>query len=387
MRVVGLMSGTSLDGLDVCLCQLQNPNELSFQIEAFATYPMPLWLRQKIEKNLLPESSSVAEICALNFEVGEWFGGITLQFLESQGVPVDSVDLIGSHGQTLFHLPPGSAFYPSTLQIGEPSVIAQRTGITTVADFRPADMAQGGEGAPLVPFVDHLLFQQTGQQMAVQNIGGIANVTYWSPEGVWAFDTGPGNMLIDQAVSLLTEGKQTYDVQGEWAARGQVDQVLLEQWLVEDYFLMPPPKSTGRELFGQEDIQRRVAQCRDKGLNDEDLLATLTALTANSIAEAYRRFLPQLPQRVVVAGGGAHNATLLTQLGQALGCTVETMESLGISSDAREAFAFACLAYLAMYGQINHGPGMTGAREAVVLGKIIPGKNYLNLLKRVSHAL
>jgi len=288
---------------------------------------------------------------------------------------------VGSHGQTIHHLPEGRRVggrrVRSTLQIGEPCVIAERTGITTVADFRPRDMAAGGQGAPLVPYADYVLFRHDRKGRAVQNIGGIANVTFLPPacsaDDVVAFDTGPGNMMVDRAVSLATEGRRRLDCGGRMAARGSVNEPLLTELMRHPYFRRKPPKSTGRETFGREFTDHLWRRARRKGVPAEDFVATVTALTARSIADACRRFLKGSLDEVILCGGGARNRTMVAMLAEALAPTaVRLSDELGIDADAREAIAFAVLARETIRGAAGNVPSATGARRRVVLGKVIP---------------
>ncbi len=287
----------------------------------------------------------------------------------------------------------------STLQIGEPSVIAQRTGITTVGDFRPRDIAADGQGAPLVPLADLILLGHPKIARAVQNIGGIANVTYLPParleqsrkltlrdrlavpdrcvDGVMAFDTGPGNMIIDRAVQLITNGRMAFDKNGAMAAGGAVDRAAVEKLMRHPYFRRRPPKTTGRELFGREFTDGLVAQLRSASRGRADIVATATALTARSIAGAYRRFLPRDVEEVIVCGGGARNPTLMSMLEKELaGPSVLPMDRLGINADAKEAISFALLAAATWLGLPGNVPTATGASERVVLGKVVPGRPY-----------
>jgi anhydro-N-acetylmuramic acid kinase len=267
----------------------------------------------------------------------------------------------------------------STLQIGEPSVIAHRTGITTVADFRPKDMAANGQGAPLVPFADYVLFRDKKRKRAIQNIGGIANVTYL-PAGcqrrdIIAFDTGPGNMIIDGTILLATKGRKKLDRGGKIAGRGTVDKGLLNNMLRHPFFSKRPPKSTGREMFGKEYCACLYRRAIKKGLSAEDVVATATAFTAASICLSYRRFLPAMPDELILCGGGARNNTLIKMLQQELGeVKIFLSDELGISCDAKEAISFAILAYATIKGIVNNVPSATGADKSLILGKIVPAQ-------------
>jgi anhydro-N-acetylmuramic acid kinase len=389
MNVVGLMSGTSADGIDAVVVRIDGrPPALSVETLSFACLPFDAEQRARIFALFEPATGTVDRICRMNFALGEWFAAAALRAIEQAGLSPQEMDLIGSHGQTIYHAVDEGSPVKSTLQIGEAAVIAERTGITTVADFRVADVAAGGQGAPLVSYVDWLLLRHPTRVRAVQNIGGIANVTYLpagdDPTGVMAFDTGPGNMLIDDAARRATDDRLTFDRDGELAAQGRVDQALLDELLAHPYLAQSPPKTTGRELFGASFGEQVWRRGKARSLGDEDIVATLTAFTAASIADAYRRFLPQQPDEAVLGGGGASNPALVRMLSQRLSpARVTTHEALGMSSDAKEAIAFAVLAYEAIHSRPGNLPGCTGARERVVLGKITAGKNYGRLMESV----
>jgi anhydro-N-acetylmuramic acid kinase len=374
MRVAGLMSGTSADGVDAAIIDIAGDK---VEVLAFDTFPYSAQLR----KHILKQSLNVADVCHLNFVLGEFFAESIIKLCKKSRIPLGSIDLIGSHGQTIYHNPKGRRFgnktVSSTLQIGEPSIIAQRTGITTVADFRPGDMAAGGQGAPLVPFADYFLFRDKRCNRAIQNIGGIANVTYLPANcrlnDIIAFDTGPGNMLIDGLISILSKGRQNYDKAGRLAAKGIVDKAILNDLLKHPFFKKRPPKSTGREEFGQQYCEILYRRISKKRITTENIIATVTAFTAVSIAQAYRRFLPQMPDEIVLAGGGAHNATLVKMLRQEFGeSKIMLSDDFGINCDAREAISFAILAYATIKGIPNNVPAATGAKQSLVLVKIIP---------------
>jgi len=378
MRVIGLMSGTSADGVDVVVIDLKK-NKVD--LLAFDTFAYPAALRRSILELGEQKSCQPADISNLNFLLGEVFGEAAIRLCKKNSIALSTVDLIGSHGQTIYHNPKGNRFgkriIRSSLQIGEPSVIAHRTGITTVADFRPRDIAANGEGAPLVPFADYFLFRDKRHSRAVQNIGGIANVTYLPSsclsEDIIAFDTGPGNMIIDRIANLISQGKLNYDKGGKIAAEGKVDTKIINEMLSHPFFRRKPPKSTGREEFGKGYCDVFYKKAKNKSLSPEDVLATATALTAVSIATAYRRFLPRIPDEVILCGGGAHNKTLVKMLQQNLPkTTIRLSDDFGISCDAKEAVSFAILAYATIKGMANNVPSATGADEALVLGKITP---------------
>jgi anhydro-N-acetylmuramic acid kinase len=379
-RIVGLISGTSADGVDAVLVEVAGSGtHVQVEALAFQTVALPDEVRQGIF-TLFGNDASVDELCRLNFALGEVFAQAALAVIAAAGLRPEQVDLIGSHGQTVRHLPDGD--WPSTLQIGEPAVIAQRTGITTIADFRPADMAVGGQGAPLVPLVDHLLFTHAERGRLVLNIGGIANVTVLpaaaAPSQITAFDLGPGNALVDAAVSHFSGGTERFDDAGAQAARGQVDESLLQHLLKHEYLARTPPKSTGREIFG-------AAYCADlwrhSDLPAADFIATLTSFTAESIIGGLRQFV--LPAAAVeelwIGGGGLHNCHLLGLLKKGLPeLRVGSLAALGVDPDAREALTFAVLANETLMGQAGNLPKATGAERPVVLGKIVPGQNVLD---------
>jgi anhydro-N-acetylmuramic acid kinase len=382
MRVVGLMSGTSADGVDAAIVEIDRGR---VRLLAFDTFAYPAALRRRILSLCRPESARLEDICHYNFVLGEVFADSVIKLCSNSGIFLSSIDLIGSHGQTIYHQPSGPDVHRdyggrtirSTLQIGEPSVVAQRTGITTVADFRPRDMAAGGEGAPLVPYADYVLFKHKRLTRSVQNIGGIANVTFLPAGGtqdeIIAFDTGPGNMVIDSIVRLFSGGRKRCDTGGKMAARGTVDKRLLGELLRHPFFRRHPPKSTGREEFGAgfaEGIYRRAGR---KDLADSDIVATVTALTARSIAQAYRRFLPTMPDELILCGGGSHNRTLVEMLHAEMpDVKMLSTDDFGISVDAKEAVSFAILASATIKGMTNNVPAATGAKQPVILGKIVP---------------
>jgi anhydro-N-acetylmuramic acid kinase len=378
MRVAGLMSGTSADGVDVAIIDIDRDK---INILTYDTFPYPAAVRRGIFRLVESKEAGPADVSHLNFVIGEVFAEAVLKLCRKSGIDLKTIDLIGSHGQTIYHNPKGRRLWKRmvrcTLQIGEPAVIAHRTGITTVADFRPRDIAAGGQGAPLVPFADFCLFRDKKKSRAIQNIGGIANVTFL-PAGcrrqdIIAFDTGPGNMVIDGIVSLATKGREKFDLGGKIAARGAVDRELLGNMLRHPFFRVRPPKSTGREMFGKKYRDILYGWVRRKGLSIEDIAATVTAFTAASIGLSYKRFLPAMPDELVLCGGGAKNNTLIKMLREELsGVEILTSDELGINCDAKEAISFAILAYATIKGIANNVPSATGADEALILGKITP---------------
>jgi anhydro-N-acetylmuramic acid kinase len=386
--VVGLMSGTSVDGIDAAVVDVSPRDDaLLAQLLAYAEFPIEDDLRQRIHTVFSPEHSRVDEVCELNVVIGEAFAQAAAKVLQSAGC---QADLVASHGQTVWHDASGAPGHTrSTLQLGEPSVIAERLGVTTIADFRPRDIAAGGQGAPLASWVDALVFGDRQLSRAVQNIGGIGNVTWVPPGGQWeamlAFDTGPGNALIDHAAWRLTGGMQRFDVDGSIAAAGRVNDGLLAELLGHPYFPLQPPKSTGRELFGAQFTDPFIDRALARGLGGSDIVATFTAFTAHSIADQYRRFLPGRPDEVVVGGGGSRNPVLMRLLSELLDpAQIRLHEDFGLPSLGREAIYFALMGHEALFGRPNTIPSCTGATHAVVMGKIVPGPNYRSLMARVA---
>lgn len=387
MLVVGLMSGTSADAIDAVLAEIEEVDgQIHVRQRAFVDEPWRAEERALIF-DLFEPHASVQALCRANFALGEGFARAALAVIAAAGLAPSAVDLIGSHGQTIWHDVDAQGQVTSTLQIGEAAVIAERTGIPTVADFRVADVAAGGQGAPLVPIFDWLLLrpaQAAGGWRAVQNIGGIGNVTLLPPKGVdaapLAFDTGPGNVLIDWAAHLVSGGMLRCDVDGQLAATGKVASALLESWLDHPYFHQVPPKSTGRELFTRALAEEWWSAARAHGCSDADFVATLTELTAASIADAYVRFAPGPVVETVVGGGGGRNpvlmARLAAQLEAQLGRPVPVLRHadlphLAIDDDAKEALAFALMAWLTVHQRPANLPACTGSKGPRVLGKLV----------------
>jgi anhydro-N-acetylmuramic acid kinase len=374
-RVIGLMSGTSVDGIDAALVEISGTDfDLKVELIAGKTYPYPASLRERILAICSGQAISMPELARLDDAIAQTFA----QAAQNIQIGQQAAAVIGSHGQTVYHHPPsGRKELGYSLQLGRGAAIANITGITTVSNFRAADIAAGGHGAPLVPRVDAALLAHPQEARCIQNIGGISNVTYlparrdnWL-EKIRGWDTGPGNSLLDLAVRYLTNNTKSYDENGLWAASGTVCQALVEKWLEQEYFRLPPPKSTGRELFGVDYLQQCIQDAEVYQLNCADLLATLTELTAVSIVRSYRAFLPQIPQRVFLCGGGSRNLYLKDRLQQLLApVPVLTTDEVGLNADFKEAIAFAILAYWRMLNIPGNLPSVTGARQEVLLGEI-----------------
>lgn len=377
MRVAGLMSGTSLDGIDVAIVEITGRGwSKRVRTLAFHTVPYP----ERVRRAILSVSNApahTATISRLNFLLGELYAQALRETARRARLRLDSIELIGSHGQTIFHEGAPVSFLgrriASTLQIGEAAVLAERTGIPVVADFRPRDIAAGGRGAPLVPYVDYLLFRHRRRGRVLLNIGGIANITAIppgaSPEEVIAFDTGPGNMVVDALARHHTKGRWKYDRDGRLASRGRIHRDLLDRLLADPYFRQPPPKSAGREQYGREFVELLLAT----GLPVLDLIATATAFTAAAVAQGIERFVrPRMPvHELIVSGGGVHNPRMMSQLAAFLpGVSLATSSDYGVDADAKEAIAFAVLAYETWGRRPANLPSATGARRPVVLGKI-----------------
>jgi anhydro-N-acetylmuramic acid kinase len=384
MRVIGMMSGTSADGIDVALLRIEGaPPAISAKLEAHHRASFPAAVRRAILRMANGGTTTTEEISQLNFLLGEEFARAVIEACRRWRVPLASVDLIGSHGQTIYHQGMASRFLgaravASTLQIGEASIIAARTGVPTIADFRPADIAAGGQGAPLVPFVDYLLYRQSSRSRVALNIGGIANVTVIPagarPADVRAFDTGPGNMIIDALAEHATRGRASFDRDARIALGGQMIARLLTRMMRDPYLRKKPPKTAGREQFGRAYAEGLIAWGRQHRARPADLLRTATVFTSLSIADSLYRFVLRRTkiEELIVAGGGAKNPLIIAQLAAALpGIDIVPANHFGVPAEAKEAFAFAVLAYEAYHHRANNLPSATGARDPVVMGKLV----------------
>lgn len=379
MRVIGLMSGTSADGVDAALVEW--PDDAAarpFRLIAFHSERFDRALQDRIHQlaaGRLDGAVVLRELAALDVLLGERFAAAAVAVAREAGVPLVAIDAIASHGQTVAHHPELRA----TLQIGDPSVIAERTGITTIADFRPRDLAVGGEGAPLAPFFHLAALADPSESRAVLNLGGIANLTGLprggDPDAVLAFDVGPANALLDTVVRSSSDGRESMDRDGARARRGRVDPALLARLLDDEYLRRAPPKSTGRERYGWAEGEALTAAWTRAGRATDDLVATLVAFTAEAVARACHDFLGGAPARLLVCGGGARNPALMDSLAAALpGSCVEPSDRQGVPGDAVEAMAFSLMGRNALLGIPNHLPRCTGASRAAVLGEFAPGR-------------
>lgn len=384
MKIVGLMSGTSVDGIDAALTEVTGEGyAIQAELIKGITYPYPDRLRSQILAICANQPVTLMELAALDDAITHHF----IRAIRALGVDLATIDLIGSHGQTLYHRPPSADRLGYTQQLGRGDLIAAVTGCTTISNFRVADIALGGQGAPLVPIIDACLLAHPIHDLAIQNVGGIGNVTYlpaWDSkpqleadlkpgvlDNIRGWDTGPGNALLDWAVTKFSNGERSYDENGEWAAQGKPDQPLIEQWLQDPFFQVTPPKSTGRELFGAAYAEQCWQGAKAGGLESEDFLATLTDFTAATIELSYRQFLPSLPKEVLVGGGGSRNRFLMDCLQRRLPeCNVHPTDRRQVNADYKEAIAFAILAYWRWHRIPSNLPSVTGAIRSCLLGEI-----------------
>lgn len=377
-RIIGLMSGTSVDGIDAVLADISGTErDLAVHLIAFETYAYSPDLRQQILAICAGSPLSIEALATLDTAIAQAFADAAIAIQSEQP---SKADLIGSHGQTVFHRPPQNGQLGYSFQLGRGEVIAHLTGTKTVSNFRVADIAAGGQGAPLVPKIDLCLLSHPTLRRCVQNLGGIGNVAVLPPldadadlgQAVAGWDTGPSNVLLDLAVSRFTQGQQTYDAGGQWAAQGTICQPLVAQWLQHPFFRQPPPKSTGRELFSPAYLEACLGDAQAYRLSEADVLATLTELTAASIIQSYRQVLDAMPDQVLLCGGGSRNTYLQGRIQALLGDAIPvlTTDDVGLNGDAKEAIAFAVLAHWRILGIPGNLPSATGAAEAVLLGDI-----------------
>jgi len=380
--VLGLMSGTSADAIDVALARISGaPPRLSAKLLNHTSIHFPPQVRKEILRVAEQQPISAGDLSQLNFRLGETFAEAALAACRRFCVSPKKISLIGSHGQTIFHqgqpVPCLGRPTASTLQIGEPAIIAARTGVNTVADFRPADIAQGGQGAPLVPYADYVLYRHEKLGRVSLNLGGIANITVVpanaKPSQIFAFDTGPANMLIDALVAHFTQDRQRYDKDARLAQQGRSIPALINELMRDPYLKLAPPKSTGREYYGRTYLDKILALGRRHKAKPNDLIRAATIFTALSIVDALNRFvLPKTKiQQLIVSGGGSHNPLILGQISAALPeIQIVPSSQLQVPEDAKEAFAFALLAYETFHQRPSNVPSATGARRPAILGKI-----------------
>ena len=371
--IVGLMSGTSLDGISAAVVRFDRgaDGRIAYDLLGMSVRAYDASQRERLAQSLV--GATPREYCRLAFDLGDWLADAAIAAIAEAGIDRASVAAIASHGQTVWHEPGHS-----TWQFGQPAVIAERTGINVISDFRVRDVAAAGQGAPLVPAADALLFAHATDWRALQNLGGIGNVTIVPPGGVIkstrAFDTGPGVVVIDGATRTLAPA-MSYDVDGRLARSGTAIDAVVQHVLTDPYFASPPPKSTGRELFDPAFIAAFVERCRRErpDTSASDIVATAVALTAASISDAFRRFVPEPVRELVVSGGGAENPALVDAIASALpSVTVRRFSDLFFDGEAKEAVAFALLGYLHLSGEPGNLPSVTGARGPRILGQLTP---------------
>ena len=389
---IGLMSGTSADGVDAALIMIPASSASpDVEVLEFHSHPYSGDLRRRVLDACGDPGVNTEEICSLHREIGEVFAESALAILEKHRMAPNQVDFIGSHGQTVRHLPEGGKnshgiLLPSTLQIGDPSIIAERTGSTIISDFRARDVAAGGMGAPLTPWAHRALFGNAAYPRAFLNLGGISNITYIPPgnrDGLFGFDAGPANMALDALANKISGGKEHFDRGGEIATRGHINEKALASLMEHPYLRISPPKSTGREIFGESFLNETIDILTSLGESDENQMATLTAFSARCIIKAINKYLPAdaPPTEIIAGGGGVHNKSMMSYLQEGLApIPVASSEDHGIDPDAVEAVSFALLAWATLRGEPANVPAATGASHAVILGNITPGKNYLSML-------
>ena len=379
LRVIGLMSGTSADGMDAALTEITGSGtDTRVKTLGFVSLPYSDEIRREILRLASGTAGGSRDLCQFSFLLGELGLEASRAVCEEAGIDPAEIDLVGSHGQTLYHLPEAQPYagrmIRGTLQLGEASVIAEGLGCPVVSDFRVRDFAAGGQGAPLVPYSEYLIYRRADRTVGLQNIGGIGNLTVLpkgaGPEKTIAFDTGPGNMVMDQITERLTGGARRYDADGRMAAQGECSGELLSWLLADPWLRLPPPKSTGREVYGAPYVDRLMEKGKEMGLTGPDILATATRFTAACIGLAVREMCPEAPDELVVGGGGSRNPTLIRDIRREVSIPVMLNEDLGLNSDAKEAVAFAILANECIRGQANNMPSVTGAAHPVVMGKI-----------------
>ena len=368
MLAIGIMSGTSLDGIDICIIEINKKIEYEYSIKAFSSFPYKEEIVNKIKEVSNLETSNVQKICSLNVEISYEYVEAIKKCLSLYNIDINDIEFIAMHGQTIWHNPDNMDGYKSsTLQIGDPSVLAYEFNKKVISNFRMMDMAAGGCGAPLIPFVDYLLYSSKEKSIAMQNIGGIGNVCYMkkgsSINEIIAFDTGPGNMMIDEATSILFN--MPYDESGKIAKSGNIDKLVLNELLDDEYLKRPYPKSTGREKYNTDFVNKIIEKILNNGGKKEDVISTLTAFTAYSIIDAYEKFLDDIDQ-IIISGGGSHNDYMMNILKE------KYREKVVIENrtDAFEAFGFAILGHMTLLNKPSNVPAVTNASRQVILGNI-----------------
>lgn len=376
LYAIGLMSGTSLDGVDVAIVKITNKKKPIFELIGFESVPYPVSLKERILKNSKNETSSVQEICSLNVEISKEYEKAINVLLDNTKFDLSKIDFIASHGQTIWHNPNGmDGFASSTLQIGDASTISKAFNKLVVYDFRTLDMAYGGSGAPLIPISEYMIYR-TNHDRVLLNIGGISNITYMkknaSIKEVFAFDTGPGNMLIDMACMKLFN--LPFDDDGMIGSKGRISEELLSELMDDDYFKMLPPKSTGREKYSEAYLDKVIDKSKSLNLSNEDIISTLSAFTSKTIINQVETFVPSFNNgELIVSGGGANNSYILNLLNEykTKQYEVKTGFSLGFNSDAKEAVGFVVLGYLRIMNKPSNVITVTGAKKEVSLGSIV----------------